>query len=241
MNFLLAIPNVITILGEKMAILDAVALVAIIIALIVGAVKGFANQAMAMFGFLATLILSFILCSKLAAFINENVPAITNLIKGFVEKAVGFSSEALKSEDALREVLSNSTIPAFLHELIVSIVVESNFEISIIDTITGWALNLVSFGFLLLIFTIGLKIVKKIINTIVSIPILNTVDAVLGMVFSVLKCLIVIMIVLSLASALFPLNNYLKPDGVTCYLNKALELITNSSLIKNLISSIIKV
>jgi uncharacterized membrane protein required for colicin V production len=241
MNILLAIPNVITILGEKIAMLDAVAIILLILALITGAVKGFANQAMAMFGFVATLILSFILCGKLATFINGNVPAITNLVKGLVEKALGFSSETLKSEQALREVLSNSTIPAFLHELIVSIVVESNFEISIIDTITGWALNLVSFGILLIIFTIGLKLLKKIINSIASIPIISSVDAVLGMVFSAFKCLIVIMIVLSLASALFPLNNYLKPDGVTCYLNKALELITNSSLIKNLISSIVKV
>ena len=76
---------------------------------------------------------------------------------------------------------------------------------------------------------------------IVSFPIIKNVDMVLGMIFSVLKCLIVIFVVLSLASTIFSLNNYLKPEGVTCFLNSALETITNSSLFKNLISKIISV
>lgn len=240
MDNLLAIPNVVTIVGANVALIDAIALVLITIALIVGAVKGFAQQAMAMFGFIATLILSFMLCGKLASYIHENVPSITNMVKGLVEKAVGFSSDSMQNEASLRELLNSSTIPAFLHELIISLVVESNFQISIIDTVTGWGLNLLSFGFLLIAFTIGIKLIKGIISKIVSIPVISTVDKVLGMVFSVFKCLILMMIVLSLASALFPLNNYLMPNGTTCYLNKALELISNSSLIKNLIASIIK-
>lgn len=241
MNNILAIPNVVSVLGINLALLDVIALIAILIALIYGLVKGFAKQAMAILGFVAALIISVILCGKLASFINDNVPAITNMIKGFIEKAVGFTADSLKNEEALREILQNSSIPAFLHELIISVVVESNFEISIVDTITGWALYIVSFGFLMLIFTIGFAILKGVVNKIVSLPVIKTADRLLGMAFSVLKCLIVIMLVLSLASAVLPLNDYLQPEGVTCYLNNALESITNSSLVKNLLSKIIKV
>ena len=85
---LLAIPNIVNVAGINIALLDVIALIAIIIALIVGYVKGFAKQALSILGFVAALIISFVLCSKLATFINNNMPGITNLIKSAIEKAV---------------------------------------------------------------------------------------------------------------------------------------------------------
>ncbi len=237
---LLAIPSIVPVLGVNVALLDLIALVVITIALIYGLVKGFAKQAMAILGFIAALILSFLLCGKLASFINESIPAIPTAIKGLIEKALGITSETLNSESAIRELLQTSSIPAFLHELIISVIVESNFEVSIIDTVTSWALNLIAFGFLMIVLSIGFAILKGIISKIVSLPVINVADKLLGIAFSVLKCLIILMIVLSIASAILPLNNYLQPEGVTCYLNSALEWLTNSPLIKNLFSKLIK-
>lgn len=236
---LLAIPNVVTVLGANVALLDVLALIAIIIALIVGLVQGFAKQALSILGFVAALIISTMLSGKLASFINNSIPAIPNAIKGAIENALGFTSDSLSNEEAIREVLQGSSIPAFLHELIVSLVVESNFEVSLIDTITSWALNLISFAVLMIVFLIGFAVLKKLVKTIVSLPIINVVDKILGVLFSVVKCLIIIMLVLSVASAILPLNNFLKPDGVTCYLNNALEWITNSELVKNLLLKLI--
>ncbi len=238
---LLAIPNIVKVAGINLALFDAVALIAIIIALIVGYVKGFAKQALSILGFVVALIISFVLCGKLATFINENIPSITNSIKQAIEKAIGITSDAIKNEESLRGMLQNSSIPAFLHELIVSLVVESNFEIALIDVIAGWTLNVISFVVLLVLLLIGFALLKSIVNKIVSIPIIKTTDKILGMLFSVLKCLIIILIVLSLASTIFSLNDYLKPSGCTCYLNSALEFITNSSLFKNLLTKIISI
>lgn len=236
---LLAIPNIVNVAGINIALLDVIALVAIIIALIVGYVKGFAKQALSILGFVAALIISFVLCSKLATFINNNVPSITNLIKSAIEKAVGITTDSLNNEEALRNMLSSSSIPAFLHELIISLVVESDFEIALVDVITGWALNILSFVTLLILFSVGFALLKAIVKKIVSLPAIKTTDKILGMIFSLLKCLIIILIALSIASVIFPLNNYLKPNEITCYLNSALEIITNSSLFKNLLSKII--
>lgn len=238
---LLAIPNIVNVAGINMALLDVIALIAIIIALIVGLVKGFAKQALSILGFVAALIISFVLCGKLASFINQNIPAITNSLKAGIEKAIGISSNALKNEESLREMLGNSSIPAFLHELIISLAIESDFEIVLVDVITGWTLNIISFVTLLILLSIGFAILKSVVHKIVSLPVVKTVDRVLGALFSVLKCLIVILIALSIASTIFSLNNYLKPDGITCYLNGALELITNSSLFKNLLGKIISI
>ncbi len=238
---LLAIPNIVNVAGINIALLDVIALILVIIALIVGAIKGFARQALSILGFALALILSFVLCGKLASFINNNIPAITGMVKNGVEKAIGITSETLKNENALRETLKSSSIPAFLHELIISLVVESNFEIALVDVITGWTLNVISFITLLIVLLLGFTILKAVVRKIVSFPIIKNVDMVLGMIFSVLKCLIIIFVALSLASTIFSLNNYLKPEGVTCFLNSALETITNSSLFKNLISKIISV
>ena len=237
---LLAIPNVVNVAGIDIALLDVVALVAICVALIYGLIKGFAKQALAILGFVAALILSFMLCGKVASFINESIPAIPEAIKGAIEKALGISSDLANTEASIREILQNSSIPAFLHELLISLIVESNFEVTLVDTMVVWSLNLISFGVLLVVFSIGFAILKGIVGKIVSLPIISVADKLLGMAFSVLKCLIIIMIVLSLASAVLPLNNYLKPEGLTCYLNNALEWITNSNLIKNILSKIIK-
>jgi hypothetical protein len=84
----------------------------------------------------------------------------------------------------------------------------------LVDVITGWALNIVSFVTLLILFSVGFALLKVIVKKIVSLPAIKTTDKILGMIFSLLKCLIIILIVLSLASAIFPLNNYLKPNGI---------------------------
>ncbi len=236
---LLAIPNIVSLGLFDVAILDIVALVAIIIALIVGVIKGFAKQVLSILGFVAAIILAFLLCGKVAVFINNNIPFITNAIQGWVERAVGFTSESFSSEEALREVLANSKIPAFLHEAIVGMVVDAGFEISIIETITGWVINVISFASLILLFLILFAVIKFIVKMVVSLPILRTADKILGALFSLLQCLVIMLAVLSIASLIFPLNDFLKPDGVTCYLNSALELITNSSYFKNILNKIL--
>ncbi len=236
---LLAIPNIVSLGLFEIALLDIVALVAIIIALTVGIIKGFAKQVLSILGFVAAIILAFLLCGKVAVFINNNIPLITNAIQGWVEKTVGFTSESFSSEEALRDVLANSKIPAFLHEAIVGMVVDASFEISIIETITGWVINVISFASLILLFLILFAVIKFIVKKVVSLPIIRTADKILGALFSLLQCLVIMLSVLSIASLIFPLNDFLKPDGVTCYLNSALELITNSSYFKNILNKIL--
>ncbi len=241
MTNLLAIPTIVTLGSLNIALLDVIALIAILIALVVGLIQGFAKQALSILGFAAAIILSFAFCGKFAVFINEKVPFITGAIQAWVENTIGVTADAFTNAEALREVLASSKIPAFLHEAIISMVVNANFEISIIETITGWIINVVSFVVLMVLFLILFAIIKGVVKKIVELPIIKTVDKALGVVFSIGKCLVIMLLVLSIASMIIPLNDYLQPDGVTCYLNSALQGITNSQFFKNILEKLIQV
>ncbi|MBO5926246.1 MAG: CvpA family protein [Clostridia bacterium] len=239
MSNLLFIPTVINLGGATIAFLDVVALILIAVALIEGLIKGFTKQILSVLGFFVALILAYTFSGKVTTFIIENVPGITNTIQGAVEKAIGVTTESITSEEALRTALANSSIPSFIHEPIIKLIVESNFTATLVPTITGWILNIATFIILTLLFLVVFAIVKKVANKIVSIPLIKTADKILGVTFSLLKFTLIYMLVLMLASTFLPLNGYLNPVGINCYANSALEFITNSAIIEKLIVKLI--
>ena len=239
MSTLLAIPAIVSFGSASIALLDVIALVLIIVALIVGLVKGFAKQILSILGFLTSLILAFVFADNLSSFISNNIPSITENLRAGIEKAIGITQENINSEEVLRETLKGTSIPAFLHEVLVNLIVESDFEIKILSTVTTWVQNIICFVFLFIIFLILSALVKFIVKRFVTLPVVKTVDRILGAIFSILKTLIALLLVIVVASTLFSLNSYLKPDGVTCCLNSVLQFISNSSLFEKFLTSLI--
>jgi uncharacterized membrane protein required for colicin V production len=229
-------------LGElAIPIIDIVAFVFLFIAIITGIKKGFAKQLLSLLGLVASIVVAVLLCGTVSKFIIENMPGLYSSIEGFVAKTIHLDTSAAQTEAALREALSGSSIPAFLHEALIKSIVESNFQVAILTKFTGWVISVISFLFLLIFSRIIFAIIKKVIFGFVSLPFIRTIDQVLGMVFSVIKCLLLISIILIVLSIFMGsgLNDLLKPDGTSSLINKLLELIMNLPFITKFLGGIV--
>ena len=239
MESLLAIPSIISLGSINIALLDVVALVLMIFALIKGYVMGFAKQILSILGIFTAIILAFVFADDVSNFITKSLPFITEKIEQGVVKAIGISADNLNSEKALREALQNTSVPSFLHGAIIKVIVESNFEIKLTTTLTVWAQNIICFVIIFVFALIGFALIKRMANKLTSLPVVKNVDKILGMLFNVLKTLLMVILTLTFASTVFSLNQYLEPEGTTCVLNSAINLITNSSWFEKLLSKII--
>ena len=238
MNTLLAIPTFIETGVLKIATVDIVVLVCLLIAVIVGYAKGFMKQILSILGLLASIVLAVVFCDDLADYIIGNVPVITDGVKGMVSSLFGsVLGDSFSSHDALISALEQSKIPAFLHEMIASLILDSGFSVKILDVLTKWALNVICFVGIIIISSLLFIIVKILFKFITKIPLIKSVDKTLGIVFSVLKTLIIIMVVFSVLSIFTDINQYLVPgEGVTCVFNSVMEMVLNLPFIKNLFS-----
>ena len=236
MNNLLAIPAVLGTGILKIATADIVVLVVILVAGAIGYIKGFMKQILSVLGFFASLVLAFLFSDDLAELIYNKIPLITNAVRGVVESLFGsVLGGNLTSEQALLSALGESKIPAFLHEAIANLVVNSNFNIQVVEAVTKWALNVISFLAIIVIANIVFLILKIFFKFVTQIPIIKGVDKTLGVIFSVLKAVVLLVIVCSVLSIFTNINYFLTPEGdVVCVFNKIMELIMNLPFIKNI-------
>ena len=236
MNSLLAIPAFIETGVLKIATVDIAVLVILIIAFIIGYIRGFMRQILSLLGIVLSLILAVIFCDDLANFIKNNVPSITNWVQGFIKNLFGtILSENYDSAEALTSALSQSKIPAFLHGLISNLIINSNFDVKLIDILTTWALNVLSFVGIVVVSTILFIVIKLLFKVVTNIPIIRKVDKTLGVIFSCLIALIVIILICSVLSIFINVNAYLEPgNGVICVFSKVMEFIINLPFVKNL-------
>ncbi len=241
MNSLLAIPTYFETGVLKIATVDVAVLVILIIAFIIGYIRGFMRQILSVFGIVASLILAILFSDDLALFIKDNVPSITNWVQGFIKDLFGtILSENYNSAEELTLALKNSKIPAFLHGAISSLVINSNFDLKLIDLLTSWALNVLSFVSIVVLSTILFILVKVLFKFITKIPLVRKVDKTLGVIFSCLISLILIIIVCSVLSIFIDVNVYLEPgDGVVCIFNKFMEFIINLPFVENLFTKVV--
>ena len=240
MNNLLAIPTYVETGMLKIATVDIVVFAVLAIALIIGFVKGFMKQILSILGFFASLVLAFVFCDDLADFAFNNFPTITNGVRGMIESMLGtILGDNLSSKEALLSALSESKIPAFLHEIIANIVISSDFSLQIVDVLTKWALTVICFIAIIIVANIVFLLLKKFFKFITQIPLVKTVDKTLGMAFSALKALLLLIIICTILSLFTNVNYYLIPeDGVVCIFNKIMEFIINLPFIKDIFNLI---
>lgn len=222
-------------------IIDIVAFAFLLIAIITGLIKGFAKQLLSLLGLVASIIVAVLLCGTVSKFIIEKMPGLYSSIEELVAKTIHLNTSATQTEEALREALSGSSIPAFLHNVLIKSVIESNFEVALLAKFTGWVITVVSFLFLLVASRILFAIIKKVVLKFVSLPFIKTIDRVLGMLFSVIKCVLLMAVIIIILSVFMGngLNNLLVPDGKSSLINKLLEAIMSLPFITNFLGGIV--
>jgi uncharacterized membrane protein required for colicin V production len=238
MNNLLAIPTYIETGMLKIATIDILVFAVLAIALIVGYVKGFMKQILSILGFFASTVLAVLFSDDLANFVFNNMQSTTSSVRGVIESMVGsVLGDNLTSEQALLSALAQSKIPAFLHETIANLVVNSNFDVQIVDVLTKWALTVICFLIILIVANIVFIILKKFFKFITQIPLIKVVDKTLGMLFSAIKALAILLVIFIVLSLFTNINQFLVPgDGVTSIFNSLIELIMDLPFLKNILT-----
>lgn len=240
MNNLLAIPTYIETGMLKIATIDILVFAVLAIALIVGYVKGFMKQILSILGFFASLVLAVLFSDDLANFVFNNMQSTTSSVRGVIESMVGsVLGDNLTSEQALLSALAQSKIPAFLHETIANLVLNSNFDVQIVDVLTKWALTVICFLIILIVANIVFIILKKFFKFITQIPLIKVVDKTLGMLFSAIKALAILLLIFIVLSLFTNINQFLVPgDGVTSIFNNLIEFIMDLPFLKNILTKI---
>lgn len=248
---LLAIPTAITIGSLNVALLDVIVLALLLIALIVGLVKGFAKQLFSILGWVAAVALGIIFCDDIASFLNESVPALKEGIYNFLNGSIGIES-AITSSQTVEEIMAilkaETELPEFLHQAIAQAIVNAAGDIHITEVLTGWAITAISFVAIFIVSMLVFGILKALFNAInKKIKALGAIDKLFGGIFAILKMSIIVLLVTMLMSSILPtaFDALLHPvletgEEVNCVLNSALTWVMNSEWVAGLLDSILQ-
>lgn len=226
--------------GTYFAIVDVVFLVVLLIAGIYGAIRGFLKQILSVLGIIAAIIVAILLCQPVTEIITNMIPGITDSIAVEVNAVLGLDAlvGSGATKEAIIEALQSTTFPAFTHNLIADLILKYASELEISKTIAGWIVTGVSFVIIFIVSLIVFAIVKKFLKALTKMPIIGTLDVILGSIFSILKTLIVVIVLVILISLVVPdANAILSPtletgEVVDSYLNQLLTFIMGLGIIK---------
>ncbi len=233
---LLAIPTFFSLGIMNVALVDIIALVCGIIALIVGYCRGFMQQVLSLLGKIAALLIAFFFCSTFATMVCDLIPAIPQAVEGWVEGVFGEGLNAtFENKEQIMMVLKQSSVPVFLHEVLANAVVNSNFEFNLIPIISKFILNIISFVLLYFLSLLVFVLLKKIFKQITDLRVVKYFDKFLGVILSLIKLLLIFVILAIVLSLFLPINDYLKPDGAFCVFNSILEYVMQMQFIEKLI------
>lgn len=242
---LLAIPAFFNVAGINIAIIDVVALVVLIIFLIVGIAKGFLQQILSVLGWVAAIVVAVLLVDTVHAWVNDTLPDVVTTIQGWWSNIIGEQFAGVTDEATLRETLTNASIPAFLHDSIVTLVGTEFATISqtIVTTLTDWCVTAVCFLVIFLAAIIIFAILKKICSAITSLPVLKQADKLLGAILGLVEGL-ALLLVISVVLSMFPwFNELLYPvlesgETVTSYFATLFDMILGLPFIQEFLAGV---
>ena len=236
-NILSAVVNV----GSSyVAIIDFVMLGVILFALIFGAIKGFISQILSILGTIASLILAISFCDEIAEFLMTSFPSLADSIGEKISEILGLSDELLSgTKEEIMQSLAQTSIPAFLHELLANSIIETAGDLNLIGILTKWALVAISFVAIFVLSSILFLIVKMLFKGITKLKLIGALDKILGAILMALKFLILIVVIIMIASIFTDMNPILAPtleDGtvVESVFNSFVSWIMNLEFIQNL-------
>lgn len=217
--------------GTYFAIVDVVLIAIILIAGIIGAIQGFLKQILSVLGILAAIIISCLFCQFVASALTSMFPGITESIAGEINSVINLDSilSSSATKESIIEVLQTTQLPAFTYDLIADIILKYAGDVQISLVIAEWVVVGISFVVLFILSLIVFAIIKKFLNALTKLPIIGTINTVLGAVFSILKVLIVIIVFAILLSLLIP--------NINTLFNPTLE---NGEMINSMLSQLLE-
>ena len=229
--------------GKNVALLDIIVLVILIIFLIVGASKGFMRQLLGFLGVFGALVLTVLLCDKVAKLVTENIPQFYETVKGWATSLFKLDGlEGLTGEE-LKNAIASSGIPSFLQGVVLKMIESEGSDVTIVVVLANWMMNIMCGAILFVVILIVFAIVKKILTAFVDLPIIKSIDKLLGAVFAVLKGLLILLIVCMLLSLFIDINKFLSPvtesgEPVQCLFNEILTWFMNLTFVSGTLASI---
>ena len=198
-------------------IIDIVLILVIVLSAFIGYKKGFVKVIVKLGTFLIALVLAFLLQSSVAKFIGEDI-GFKNTISTTVQNKL---SDYVKSKED-----DKKTDIKMLEKTIDEI--NSAAEEKKAEVIQKWANNIADFilkglSFIIIFFTVAIVmgILSLILNTVVKLPVLDTLNGVLGLGAAVILMAVRIMILLTIIYFVSPLEiiqpviNYINTSCIT--------------------------
>lgn len=198
-------------------IIDIVLILVIVLSAFIGYKKGFVKVIVKLGTFLIALVLAFLLQSSVAKFIGEDI-GFKNTISTTVQNKL---SDYVKSKED-----DKKTDIKMLEKTIDEI--NSAAEEKKAEVIQKWANNIADFilkglSFIIIFFTVAIVmgILSLILNTVVKLPVLDTLNGVLGLGAAVILMTVRIMILLTIIYFVSPLEiiqpviNYINTSCIT--------------------------
>lgn len=212
-------------------ILDIVLIAVVLIGVFIGYKKGFVKVIIKLCTFVVAILLAFLLGSSVAEFIGESL-GISNTIHTAVEnKLIDLTTNEKSEKTEINIPILEKTIDD------INETAKEKKEEKINDwsnKITAFIVKGISFILIFLVVTILMGIIGLILDTVVKLPILNTLNGALGAGTAFILMLFRILIVLAIISFISPLEFL---TVVTDYINES--CITKWLYENNIIVSII--
>lgn len=209
-------------------ILDIVLILVILLAVFIGYKKGFVKVIIKLITFFLAIILAFLLKNSVAEFVGESLGFNNTISEAIENKLEDFTSS--EKEDINIPVLENT-----INEINKSAEhKKTEMIIKWSDKVTTFVINGISFIAIFAIVSLLMGIIGLILDTVVKLPVLNTLNGALGAGIEFILIMLWIMIALAILSFLSPLEML---SAVTDYINKS--CITKWLYENNIIISII--
>ena len=198
-------------------IIDIVLILVIALSAFIGYKKGFVKVIVKLGTFLIALVLAFLLQSSVAKFIGEDI-GFKNTISTTVQNKLSDYAKSKEDDKKTDIKMLEKTIDE----------INSAAEEKKAEVIQKWANNIADFilkglSFIIIFFTVAIVmgILSLILNTVVKLPVLDTLNGVLGLGAAVILMTVRIMILLTIIYFVSPLEiiqpviNYINTSCIT--------------------------
>ena len=212
-------------------ILDIILILIVLLGTFIGYKKGFIKVVIKLGTLILAIILAFILQNSVAEFIGQKVGLKNNISLAIEERLVDFTN----SEDGKKKEIDIPILKKTINDINKAADEEKQQVISRWTTkIADFVVKGISFIFIFLVVTVTMGIIGLILNTVAELPVLKTLNGVLGASTEFILILFRILILLAIISFLSPLELL---TTVTDYINDS--CITKWLYENNIIVSII--
>ena len=203
---------VVSVGSSYIAIIDLVALGVLLLALLIGAFKGFLSQVLSVLGVLAAVVLAVMLCDEVSGFIETSFPSVLEGLKTKIGELFGLTDELISgTKEQIIQSLSKTSIPAFLHEVLANAIIKTAGDLNIVNVLAKWALTAISFVSIFVLTLIIFLIIKIMFKSLTKISVIGALDRILGAILMALKFLIAGTVIITVLSLFLDINVILTP------------------------------